>query len=86
MSRAADLLRDGVLPIKTIAFNCGYTEVSNFHRDFKNVYGTSPMQMRLMQMNTQLHDRKSCIGDRVFLGQSGALDGDLVASSPMIQT
>jgi AraC-like DNA-binding protein len=50
MARAAALLKDGVIPIKTIAFNCGYSEVSNFYRDFKVVYGTSPMQMRRRHM------------------------------------
>lgn len=61
MARAAALLRDSVLPIKTIASDCGYTVVTNFYRDFKNVYGTSPMQMRLMQMNAHLHDNQSSI-------------------------
>jgi AraC family transcriptional regulator len=53
MARAAALLKDGVLPIKTIASNCGYSLLSNFYRDFKSVYGTSPMQMRLMLMGIQ---------------------------------
>jgi AraC-like DNA-binding protein len=51
MGRAAESLRDGVMPIKTIAFHCGYSVVTNFYRDFKIVYGTSPMRMRLMHMN-----------------------------------
>jgi AraC-like DNA-binding protein len=74
MARAAALLKDGPLPIKTIAFNCGYSVVSNFYRDFKNVYGTSPMQMRLMQMNAQLHDENPTLRERQCFGQSGALD------------
>lgn len=61
MARAAELLKSGFLPIKTIAFDCGYTMVSNFHRDFKRVHSTSPRQMRLLQMNNQLHDRRSAM-------------------------
>jgi AraC-like DNA-binding protein len=50
MARAAELLRNGNLPIKTIAFGCGYSLVSNFHRDFKRVNGISPKQMRLERL------------------------------------
>jgi AraC-like DNA-binding protein len=52
MARAAELLRCGCTPIKTIASSCGYTAVNNFYRDFKMVYGTSPMRMRQMQMSS----------------------------------
>ena len=76
MARAAEMLKDGVLPIKTIASSCGYTEVTNFYRDFKNVYRTSPRQMRLMQMITHLIDDKSRIALVDAPGQSGELDGD----------
>jgi AraC-like DNA-binding protein len=58
MARAAELLKDSLLPIKTIAEKCGYTQVNNFCRDFKRVYGTSPMQMRHEHMNIQLHNEK----------------------------
>ena len=57
MARAAGLLRESVLPIKAIASHCGYSLVTNFHRDFKKVYGTSPMQARLVQMKGRLRDR-----------------------------
>ena len=50
MARAAELLKDRSIPIKKIASGCGYTIVNNFYRDFKMVYGTSPMQMRLRHM------------------------------------
>jgi AraC-like DNA-binding protein len=53
MQRATELLKDG-LPIKTIAAYCGYSAVSNFYRDFKAVYGTSPMQMRLLLIGVPL--------------------------------
>lgn len=61
MARAAELLKDCVMPIKTIASHCGYTVVTNFYRDFKNVYGISPMQMRLMHMNSQLDGKQSFV-------------------------
>jgi len=72
MARAAELLIDGVLPIKAIAFNCGYTRITNFYRDFKSVYGTSPRQMRLMQMNAQLHDGKSLLARSAALWPIGS--------------
>jgi AraC-like DNA-binding protein len=79
MARAAEMLKEGVLPIKTIASNCGYTEVTNFYRDFKNVYRTSPRRMRLMHMITRLIDDKSGIVLVDAHGQSGSLDGDRAA-------
>lgn len=51
MGRAAELLRTTVRPIKSIAFDCGYSDISNFYRDFKKVHGTSPGQLRLKQMS-----------------------------------
>jgi AraC-like DNA-binding protein len=59
MARAAELLTDCSIPIKTIASRCGYTIVCNFYRDFKIVYGISPMQMRLIKMNLAMHE--TCI-------------------------
>jgi AraC-like DNA-binding protein len=56
MTRAAELLKDRSLPIKSIASHCGYTLVNNFYRDFKLVHGTSPMQMRLMHLSLRMHD------------------------------
>ena len=79
MARAAGLLRDTLLPIKTIASNCGYAEVTNFYRDFKNVYGTSPRRLRLMHMVSQLHDKNCVLLERPVFGQSGTLDDDRAA-------
>jgi len=59
MARAAELLKSESLPIKMIAFDCGYSEVSNFYRDFRNVHGISPKQMRLMQMISRMHADRS---------------------------
>lgn len=56
MARAAELLKDCSIPIKTIASGCGYSVVCNFYRDFKTVYGISPMQMRTMKMNLETHE------------------------------
>jgi len=58
MARAAELLKDYSIPIKTIASLCGYTLVNNFYRDFKAVHGTSPMQMRQMHMTLLMHHDK----------------------------
>jgi AraC-like DNA-binding protein len=54
MRRAAEMLTDYRIPIKTIASRFGYTAVSNFYRDFKIVHGASPMHMRLMLMDLPL--------------------------------
>ena len=51
MTNAAAMLVDCVLPIKAIAHRCGYTAVTNFYRDFKIVHGTSPVQLRRVQLN-----------------------------------
>jgi transcriptional regulator GlxA family with amidase domain len=61
MSRAAALLGESMLPIKLVAHQCGYSAVNNFYRDFRKVYGTSPLQMRLMGMDRQLRETDSYI-------------------------
>jgi len=58
MARAAQLLQNVAPPIKAVASDCGYTEVSNFYRDFKRVHGMSPMQMRLRHMDIQLQAKE----------------------------
>jgi len=59
MSRAASLLGESMLPIKLVAGQCGYNAVNNFYRDFRKVYGTSPLQMRLMGMDRQFREKDS---------------------------
>lgn len=54
MAQAAALLKDYVLPIKTIASRIGYSAVSNFYRDFKLVHGTSPVQLRRVHMGRDI--------------------------------
>jgi AraC-like DNA-binding protein len=58
MARAAQLLQNVAPPIKAVASDCGYTEVSNFYRDFKRVHGMSPMQMRLRHMDIHLQAKE----------------------------
>jgi AraC-like DNA-binding protein len=53
MNRAADLLKNRTLSIKGIAFDSGYTDLSNFYRDFKQVHGLSPRQARIRQLTQQ---------------------------------
>lgn len=40
-------LTDYLMPLKQVAVVAGYEDVSNFHRDFKQVRGVSPRQWRL---------------------------------------
>jgi AraC family transcriptional regulator len=50
ISRAAQLLRDYSRPIKQIAGECGYNDISNFYRDFRSVYGATPRELRLSNL------------------------------------
>lgn len=81
MSRAAELLKDPVRPIKSIAFDCGYTVVNNFYRDFKRVHGVSPLQMRLRQMNSQPHDANSGFTAAALPPDAGRAGLTLVAAN-----
>ena len=58
MIQAAELITNSARPIKTIAFDCGYSQLANFYRDFKRIYGMSPLQMRVMRMEIQLSDEQ----------------------------
>lgn len=51
MTRAAEMLTNYALPIKTIASACGYSAPTNFHRDFKIVHAITPVRMRFLQMS-----------------------------------
>jgi AraC-like DNA-binding protein len=46
MNRAAELLKNPAIAIKGIASDCGYNDISNFYRDFKQVHGINPRQAR----------------------------------------
>jgi AraC-like DNA-binding protein len=45
-------------PLRPSQSDCGYSEVSNFYRDFKRVHGMSPMQMRLRHMDFHLQAKE----------------------------
>jgi AraC-like DNA-binding protein len=47
MSKAAQLLQVPSMPIKQIALQCGYGDLSNFYRDFKSVHRATPKDVRL---------------------------------------
>ncbi|MCZ6674240.1 MAG: helix-turn-helix transcriptional regulator [Verrucomicrobia bacterium] len=46
MGYAADLLRTTSVSIRSIAFECGYRDLSHFYRVFKQVHGMSPGKYR----------------------------------------
>jgi AraC family L-rhamnose operon regulatory protein RhaS len=43
---AARLLKESAMPIKTIAFECGYQDISHFYRRFSLQMKMSPQQCR----------------------------------------
>lgn len=47
INKARELLLSGVAPVQDIAFQLGYTDVSNFSRAFRNHMGYSPNLLRL---------------------------------------
>jgi AraC-like DNA-binding protein len=51
MAAAAGLVRRHALPIKAIAQQCGYDDVSNFYRDFKREHGMTPQQLRARHLD-----------------------------------
>jgi AraC-like DNA-binding protein len=52
MIRAAALVKQNSQPIKQIALECGYSDVSNFYRDFRTVHAITPREVRLREMTT----------------------------------
>jgi len=50
MSKAAQLLSIQGTPIKQIALECGYSDLSNFYRDFKRIHEATPKELRLRQL------------------------------------
>ena len=43
---AANLLQQSDLPIKEIAWQCGFERLTHFHASFKKAYKCSPRQLR----------------------------------------
>lgn len=60
MIRAAELLKDPTVSIKKISFDSGYNDVSNFYRDFKQVLGINPGQVRTRHV--VIHSQEDWIG------------------------
>ena len=50
MCRALQLLKQHSRSIKQIASDCGYTDLSNFYRDFKKVHASTPKVLRLREL------------------------------------
>lgn len=50
MHRALQLLKQDCRSIKQVAFECGYSDVSNFYRDFRRVYAIPPRELRLREL------------------------------------
>jgi AraC family L-rhamnose operon regulatory protein RhaS len=46
MRYAAELLKSSNISIRSIAFECGYKDLSHFYRVFKQAHGMSPGQFR----------------------------------------
>jgi AraC-like DNA-binding protein len=56
LAHASVLLQDWALPIKQIANDCGYEDVSNFYRDFRQAYGVTPRNLRMRELSARLLD------------------------------
>ncbi|AZQ63274.1 AraC family transcriptional regulator [Flammeovirga pectinis] len=54
MEQAKELLDEGELSIKDIAFDIGYSNVSHFTRSFRKKYGINPKQYAMRIKNQQL--------------------------------
>jgi AraC-like DNA-binding protein len=46
MIRVANLVKQSAQPMKQIALDSGYNDLSNFYRDFRKIHGTTPRQLR----------------------------------------
>jgi len=62
MRLAANMVREGRVSIKEIARDSGYADISNFYRDFKQVHGLTPRQLRVGQL-TALTESAEWRGD-----------------------
>lgn len=57
MSYAADLLKSTKLAIRSIAFECGYRDLSHFYRVFKQFHGSSPGNYRIPKVDLRVQPR-----------------------------
>jgi len=58
MTRSASLAARYNLPIKEIAHQCGYDDVSNFYRDWRRVYEMTPRRLRVRQLELLCRSEK----------------------------
>jgi AraC-like DNA-binding protein len=59
LTKSAALLADHQRPIKQIARECGYVDLSNFYRDFRGYFGTTPKSARLKSLASNLSTNSS---------------------------
>ncbi len=55
IASTAKLVADNARSVKQIAHGAGYGDLSNFHRDFKQVCGMSPREWRLKEFGRRSH-------------------------------
>ena len=53
--RACEMLRSSNYSMSSVALNCGFSTVSTFDRNFKNVLGITPYQWKKNPDNFESH-------------------------------
>ena len=46
MKKARTLLRNSIITVENIAYEAGYQNVEHFNRQFKKIYGMTPLEYR----------------------------------------
>lgn len=54
LNHASKLLMEGRISIAEICFECGFNNLSNFNRQFRNTYGVNPLGYRKEQLSKSL--------------------------------
>jgi AraC-like DNA-binding protein len=62
MAGAAQSMKRYAVPIKEIAQQCGYDDLSNFYRDFRRVHGMTPQQLRAHHLDLLYQSKKLVSG------------------------
>lgn len=75
MIRAADLVKHIARPLKQIAFECGYSDISNFYRDFRKVHGTTPGRLRDDELLKHVTDLPEYMAPLIHVHASSVLAG-----------
>ena len=55
MMRASELIKCSPLSMKQIALECGYSDISNFYRDFKIVHAITPKMFQFRELDKLSH-------------------------------